>query len=232
MNKYKAVCLASGGLDSAVIIKLVESNPLCEEIYVLSFDYGQKHDRELTTLKSYLRDLKKIKQHKVIKLDFGLFEHNSLTSQTLQVPSIQEVIGDPQPSTYVPFRNQLFLTLACSWAEDLYSQQDTLDSTTWRVFYGATQVDNIAGYWDCTKEFLRNFNTLISFNRRCIIECEAPLIDYSKEEIIKLGQKLNVDFTKTWTCYEGKQYPCQKCAACSSRIQGFEDAGIKDPLLA
>ena len=98
------------------------------------------------------------------------------------------------------------------------------------VFHGSAQVDSEAGYWDGTPEFLDHMNKLNSLNRRDRVTIEAPLIDKSKQQIIKLGLDCGLDFKKTWTCYEGGTEACGRCTACSSRIKGFIDNGVIDPV--
>ena len=98
------------------------------------------------------------------------------------------------------------------------------------VYHGAALVDSQAGFWDGSKEFLEAINNVNKLNRRDRVTIEAPLINLSKKEIIELGIQYGVDFASTWTCYEGKEEACGECTACSSRIQGFIDAGIIDPV--
>ena len=99
-----------------------------------------------------------------------------------------------------------------------------------QVYHGAALIDSQAGYWDGSIEFLQAINKVNALNRRDRVEILAPLITKSKKDIIELGASVGVDFSETWTCYEGEQQACGQCPACSSRIKGFIDAGIKDPL--
>ena len=115
----------------------------------------------------------------------------------------------------------MLLTICCALAESVNA--DT-------VFHGAAQVDTQAGYWDGSMEFLEGINSLTALNRKHRITIEAPLIEMSKREIIKWGLDLGVNYEHTWTCYEGKEKACGECTACSSRLQGFIDVGIKDPV--
>jgi 7-cyano-7-deazaguanine synthase len=115
----------------------------------------------------------------------------------------------------------MMISIACAWAETVGAS---------KVFHGAALVDSQAGYWDGSQEFLNTINKVTALNRRTRISVEAPLIEMSKAQIIRYGIELQVDFSRTWTCYEGKEFACGYCTACSSRIKGFLDNGMKDPV--
>ena len=115
----------------------------------------------------------------------------------------------------------MMLSICTAYAESIGATQ---------VYHGAALVDSQAGFWDGSAEFLRAINNVNSLNRRERVEILAPLITKSKKSIIEKGLEVGVDFSKTWTCYEGKQRACGECTACSSRIQGFIDAGFRDPI--
>ena len=216
----KAVIPISGGIDSTVLLyHAVKSNKF-DEVHAISFNYGQRHCKELECAKKTTKLLDV--NHKIIDLSF--FKHinsSSLTNPDIDVAKTRDVLGDAQTVNYVPFRNQMLLSICCAIAE-------SLDANT--VFHGAAQVDTQAGYWDGSEEFLEAINSLTSLNRKHRIKIEAPLIELSKKEIIEWGTELDVSFGHTWTCYKGEDKPCGECTACSSRLQGFIDAGIKDPL--
>jgi 7-cyano-7-deazaguanine synthase len=217
----KVVVPFSGGIDSTVILHYanITGTPR-EDIHAISFNYGQRHRRELQCAQ---RTAKKMGiPWKMVPLSF--FRHintSSLTNSNIDVAKTRDVLGDAQTVNYVPFRNQMILSICCAIAESLGAD---------KVFHGAAQVDTQAGYWDGSIEFLEAINSLTSLNRKHRIKIEAPLIEKSKKEIILWGDEWNVDFRDTWTCYEGKEKACGECTACSSRIKGFIDAGIKDPL--
>jgi 7-cyano-7-deazaguanine synthase len=118
-------------------------------------------------------------------------------------------------------RNLMFLSIAAAVAESTCA--DT-------IFYGAAEIDTHSGHWDCSLEFLDYMNKILNLNRENKIKVEAPFISFSKEQIIKTGANLQVDFTQTHTCYKGEAVACGVCSSCSSRIQGFLSAGIKDPI--
>ncbi len=226
----KVVVPVSGGIDSTVLlhhaVKSGISSPRhshiipFDEVHAISFNYGQRHDKELVCARETAYKLGV--NHKVISLDY--FQHintSSLTNPEIEVALTRDVLGDAQTVNYVPFRNQMMLSICCAIAESLGANT---------VYHGAAQVDTQAGYWDGSEEFLEAINSLTSLNRKHRINIEAPLIEKSKKEIIEWGLELDVPFSHTWTCYEGQDKACGSCTACSSRLQGFIDAGIRDPL--
>ena len=216
----KVIVPVSGGIDSTVLLHHAVKSGDFDEVHAISFNYGQRHDKELHCAWHTANNLDV--NYKLIPL--GFFREvntSSLTNKDIDVAKTRDVLGDAQTVNYVPFRNQMMLSICCAIAE-------SLDANT--VFHGAAQVDTQAGYWDGSEEFLEAINSLTSLNRKHRINIEAPLIEKSKKEIIKWGHELDVDFENTWTCYEGKEKACGECTACSSRLQGFIDAGIKDPI--
>jgi 7-cyano-7-deazaguanine synthase len=222
----KVVVPISGGMDSTVLLHLAASN--FKEVYAISFDYGQRHKKELECAEwqiDYIResdDERNVCFNTVVKLPFfKLIKNSSLLNNDIDVAKAKDVMGDPQNLNYVPFRNLMLLSIACSFAEQFGA--DT-------VYHGAAQADSVAGFYDGSPEFLTAINNVTALNRRNKITIEAPLIDKSKKEIIELGVSLGVDFSRTWTCYEGKEQACGECTACSLRLKGFIDAGIPDPI--
>ena len=217
----KCIVPISGGLDSTVLLHYAVKSGRFDDVYAVSFNYGQRHDKELLYAEKTVKELKV--PHKVVDLRFfnSIADTSSLTNPDIKVAKTRDVLGDAQTVNYVPFRNQMLLTICSAMAES--AGADT-------VFHGAAQVDTQAGYWDGSEEFLESINSLNALNRKNRIKIEAPLIEKSKKEIIEWGIELGVNFTNTWTCYEGKDKACGECTSCSSRLQGFIDAGIKDPL--
>ena len=216
----KCIVPISGGIDSTVLLHHAVKSGKFEDIYAISFNYGQRHSRELVYARLNAEKLNA--PHRIIPLNY--FDHintSSLTNPDIDVAKTRDVLGDAQTVNYVPFRNQMLLTICCALAES--ANADT-------VFHGAAQVDTQAGYWDGSMEFLEGINSLTALNRKHRITIEAPLIEMSKREIIKWGLDLGVNYEHTWTCYEGKDKACGECTACSSRLQGFIDVGIRDPL--
>lgn len=218
----KCVVPISGGIDSTVLLHhAVKCGEYSDGVYAISFNYGQRHSKELEYAKRTVQQLNV--PHKVIDLNFfrQVIDSSSLTNPNIKVAKTRDVLGDAQTVNYVPFRNQMLLSICCAVAESV--KADT-------VFHGAAQIDTQSGYWDGSKEFLSSINNLTALNRKHRVNVEAPLIELSKKEIIEWGYKLGVNYGDTWTCYEGEDKACGECTACSSRLKGFIDAGIMDPL--
>lgn len=217
-SKIKAVVLLSGGLDSAVAAALALSRG--REISALSFDYGQRHALELTRAKAQAKALG-IQKHVVLRLPLGRLAKGALVDGT---KVNQKGLKKGKPSTYVSFRNGVFLALAASLAEAEGA------SEIWGGWCG----DDFGGYPDCRADFFRAMNRLIALGSWAGREGKgarvvAPLARLSKAATLKLGAKLGVDFSKTWSCYApeaGK--PCGRCDACRVRSRGFRDAHIND----
>jgi 7-cyano-7-deazaguanine synthase len=220
MNKTKAVVPFSGGMDSTTILYHVKQ--MYDEVYTLSFFYGQKHKKELT-IAQLTAQKAKVNDHKLIDISFfkDIASTSSLTNNDIDVAKAKDVMGDPQTVNYVPFRNMMLLSIACAYAE-------TVGAST--VYHGAAQADSVAGYWDGSPEFLDEINKVTALNRRNRVAIKAPLLTMSKGEIIKFGLSLGVDYADTWTCYEGGEKACGECTACALRIKGFIDAKVKDPI--
>jgi len=222
----KAVVVYSGGMDSTVLLEHCIKNH--DEVYALTFDYNQRHKKEIIVAESYMYNNhcyhgSKVKEHKVIDLKFfrNLVPASALTSDDIDVPKMKDIIGEAQPVTYVPNRNMMLLSIACSYAEAVGATD---------VYYGAVAVDNLSGYWDCTSEFLEHINNCLALNRMNRIQIQAPLLYKTKKEIIEMGVDLRVKFDQTWTCYEGRELSCGICPSCAARLAGFKKAEIVDPL--
>jgi 7-cyano-7-deazaguanine synthase len=215
-----SLVIVSGGMDSVTLLHhLVKERNL--KPAVITFLYGQKHRKEVEFAK-FNTQLLGCTVHQVLDLSAMrmIFEASALVSDDRQIPTIQEVQGDSQPITYVPNRNMIFLALAVAWAE-------TLGVT--EVYYGA-QAHDMYGYWDCTPDFLNQVNQVYQLNRKTPIQIIAPFVEYSKADILKLGTTLEVDYAKTWSCYEGKDKACGVCPTCAERLKAFEVCGLKDPI--
>ena len=217
----KCIVPLSGGLDSTVISYFARSNGL--DIQAIAYDYGQKHrDKELICAQ---KTIFRTKQENIKILDLTFFKDivttSALTNDKIDVAKAKDVLGDPQTVNYVPNRNMMMLSICTAYAESIGASV---------VFHGSALVDSQAGFWDGSKEFLEAINNVNKLNRRDRVEIRAPLILKSKAEIIQMGVDLGVDFSNTWTCYEGKDEACGECTACSSRVQGFLQAGYIDPV--
>jgi 7-cyano-7-deazaguanine synthase len=228
-KKEKIVLAFSGGMDSTVLLHMAASNAYTS-IYTLSFDYGQRHKRELNCINKQIQSVRDSYMftdvfNKTIDVTYikDIANKSSLTNLNIDNPKIKEMAGDAQPVSYVPFRNMMFLSIACAYAE-------TMECDT--VWYGAAQADSLAGYWDGSTEFLNYVNNVISLNRKSKIVIEAPLLTLSKKEIIEKGVRLNVKFKDTWTCYSNREDGLADADTPSSslRLRGFIEAGYIDPI--
>lgn len=217
-----AVCLLSGGLDSAICLAVARREGY--RCYALSFDYGQRHRAELQSAAQVANSLGAA-EHRVVSIDLRAFGGSALTAD-IEVPKSGLVKGIP--ITYVPARNTVFLSFALAWAEVLSSSD---------VFIGVNAID-YSGYPDCRPEFIAAFETMANLATKAGVEghthlkIHAPLIQLSKCEIIKLGARLGVDFALTHSCYDPDTQgrSCGLCDSCRLRLRGFADAGLQDPL--
>ena len=216
----KAVVLLSGGLDSAVTLFYATNKGY--ECFALSFDYGQRHKSEIDRAK---RIAAAAGAHfKTVKLALP-WKGSSLTDTKLALP-INRTIGEIKsgvPSTYVPARNTIFLSIAASYAEVIDAR---------KIFIGAHSEDS-SGYPDCRKDYLESFAKTIKLGTKSGVggrlSLGFPLIDKTKSGIIKLGASLGVPFAITGSCYQGGRAPCGECDSCVLRAKGFKEAGMKDP---
>ena len=225
----RLVLSISGGMDSVVLLHMAADKGF-KAINLISYNYGQRHVRELDCIQHQIDAMKsKFPDIEVdhYTADVRFIQHlaptSSLTNTDIDNPDISKMAGDAQPVSYVPFRNQLFNTIGCAYAES--KGADT-------VWYGAAEVDSLAGYWDGSVEFVNSMNALIALNREKRIQIEAPLLTMSKEAIVKEGVKLGVDFSRTWTCYSNRKDGLADATTPSSsmRVKGFVDAGYQDPI--
>lgn len=220
----RGVIILSGGLDSTVLLYYIKKNcSYMEGLYTITYDYGQKHKKEIE-MAEYQAEKAGVLEHKIIDISFikDLTKGASaLTDESIKIPSIKEVLGHPQPITYVPNRNMILLSIAVGFAEARKCDY---------IFYGAQAHDTYSGYWDASPEFLPKINEVVKLNRKNKISIIAPFINYKKYKIVQLGKELGVDFSKTWTCYKGLKKACGVCPTCADRIKAFMDAGEIDPL--
>ncbi|MDP9052833.1 MAG: 7-cyano-7-deazaguanine synthase QueC [Acidobacteriota bacterium] len=224
----KAVCLLSGGLDSATCLAYARREGL--ECYALSFDYGQRHKVELTAASAVARALGAA-GHRVAKIDLRVFGHSALTDD-IAVPKGRDeaAMNSEIPVTYVPARNTIFLSFALAWAEVLEAND---------IYIGVNALD-YSGYPDCRPEFIHAFEEMCNLATKAGIEgrtrvrVRTPLIDLSKSEIVRLGRELRVPFELTRSCYDPDSAgrPCGSCDSCLLRAKGFREAGIPDPACA
>lgn len=214
------VVIVSGGMDSVTLLHhLVQTEK--RQPAVMTFRYGQKHVRELACAQHHAA-LLNCQPHVIADLEplRAVFGGSALVDAAVDVPDMAAVTGDPQPVTYVPNRNMIFLALAAAFAE-------SLEAST--VYYGAQQHD-LYGYWDTTPDFLERLNQVYALNRKTPVRIEAPFVRHSKADLLRVGLALGVDYGQTWSCYRGEALACGRCPTCAERLQAFAEVGIPDPL--
>ena len=216
-----AIVLLSGGLDSATTLAIARSEG--RACRCLTIDYGQRHRAELDAAARVAAALGAV-EHRVLALDLTAFGGSALTDSSIAVPvdGVQPGI----PSTYVPARNTIFLSLALAYAEVRDASE---------IWFGANAVD-YSGYPDCRPEYMRAFEGLANLATKAAVEggrmvLHTPIIDSSKAEIIRRGTALGVDYALTVSCYQAGPdgRACGACDSCRLRRAGFEAAGIPDP---
>lgn len=225
----KALVLSSGGVDSTTALALAVSRYGKDNVIALSVSYGQKHDKEIQAAKAVAAfygveqlflDLSKIFQYSNCSL---------LQQSTEEIPEesyakqIEKTEGEKPVSTYVPFRNGLFLSSAASIA---------LSKDCSVILYGA-HADDSAGfaYPDCSPVFNDAMNQAIFEGSGHQLKVEAPFVNMTKAEVVKMGLELNAPYELTWSCYEGKDVPCGKCGTCIDRAAAFAANGVSDPAI-
>jgi len=220
----KAVVLISGGLDSATTAAIARSEGY--DVYGLSFDYGQRHAREVASAQAVAKSLPAA-DHLTISFDMRKIGASALTAD-IEVPidRCDSEIRAGIPVTYVPARNTIFLAFGLSYAESIGAED---------IYIGVNQVD-YSGYPDCRMEFIGAFENLANLATKAGVEGKSrfhirtPLITLTKAEIIKRGLELGVDYSLTWSCYQGGRRACGRCDSCKIRLAGFAGAGVPDPL--
>jgi 7-cyano-7-deazaguanine synthase len=228
MRARRAVCLLSGGLDSSTCLAIARQQGY--ECNCLSFNYGQRHQIELSAAARIAEQLGAA-EHRTIKFDLRTFGGSALTSEAA-VPKDRsaEDMAAGIPATYVPARNTIFLSFALAYAEVTRSED---------LFIGVNAID-YSGYPDCRPEFIQAFENMANLATRAGVEgtsrfkIHAPLITMTKAEIIRKAMALGVDLKLTHSCYDPDDdgRPCDRCDSCVLRRKGFAEARIADPLLA
>lgn len=224
----KVLVLSSGGVDSSTCLGLAVKEYGSENVVALSIYYGQKHDKEVRAADAVAEYYNV--EH--IKLDLSkMFEYSDcslLAHSDKEIPKesygeqIKKTDGKPV-STYVPFRNGLFIASAASIA---------LSKGCSKILYGA-HADDSAGnaYPDCSKAFNDAMNTAVYEGSGKLLTVEAPFVGMNKAGVVKKGLEIGVPYELTWSCYEGGDKPCGKCGTCIDREKAFEANGVRDPLL-
>lgn len=225
----KCIVLSSGGVDSTTCIAVAIQKYGSDNVISLSANYGQRHIKELKSAK----EIAKFYNLKHIELDmaklFSVSDCPLLSSSTNQIPSASykeqlDITNGLKPvSTYVPFRNGVFLSCATVFAL-------SVDAET--IYYGAHSDDSCGNaYPDCSDKFVKYMNSAIYEGSGKLVHCEAPFVNKTKRDIVKIGLELNVPYELTWSCYNGGMKPCRKCGTCIDREQAFLSNGVIDPLL-
>lgn len=221
-----AVCLLSGGLDSATCLGVARREGF--DCYALSFDYGQRHRIELEAAARVAKQLG-AREHRIARIDLRAFGGSALTAD-IDVPKHNNVeeLSTGIPITYVPARNTIFLSYALAWAEVLGASD---------IFIGVNAID-YSGYPDCRPEFIAAFEAMANLATKTGVEgktrlqIHTPLAKLDKAGIVKLGAQVSVDFSQTHSCYDpdANGRPCGRCDSCLLRLKGFREAGFTDPL--
>jgi len=213
----KAIVMLSGGMDSAVTLALAVRKHGADEVLAVTFDYGQRHDKEI---KSALALVKHFGVgHREVRIDLGQIRGSALTDDSIDVPEFKE--GEKGiTSTYVPMRNTIFIALAAAMAEVIGAKY---------IYTGFNHIDS-GGYPDTRPDYVTAMNVALKLGSRDAPVVKAPLIEDTKRDIDLRGVALGIPWGVTWACYEGKERPCGKCNACVQRKKGFDEAGVVDPL--
>jgi len=222
----RAVVLLSGGLDSYTAAAVAKAQRF--SLYALTVQYGQRHACEIEAARAVAKALG-VERHLELAIDLRAIGGSSLTSDDA-VPRDRDVAAADAgiPSTYVPARNTIFLSLALGWAEVVGAQD---------IVIGVNALD-YSGYPDCRPEFIAAFESLAAVATRAGVEgarlrIHTPLITLSKAQIIRRGRELGLDYGLTHSCYDpgAGGRPCGRCDSCLLRAKGFSEAGLSDPLL-
>jgi 7-cyano-7-deazaguanine synthase len=220
----RAVVLLSGGLDSYTAAAIAKAQRFT--LFALTVRYGQRHVREVDAARAVARALG-VERHLEVEVDLRAIGGSSLTSDTA-VPRDRELEAGDIPSTYVPARNTIFLSLALGWAEVVGARD---------IVIGVNALD-YSGYPDCRPEFIAAFERLAELATKAGVEgarfrVHTPLLTLGKADIIRRGLDLNLDYGLTHSCYDPSPsgQPCGACDSCVLRAKGFREAGVPDPVL-
>lgn len=225
----KILVLSSGGVDSTTCLAMAVAEVGAENVLALSVYYGQKHDKEIQAAKKVAEYYGVARMELDLSVIFAGSNCSLLKQSTEEIPlesyaqQIEETHGEKPVSTYVPFRNGLFLSSAASIA---------LSHGCSKIMYGA-HADDAAGaaYPDCSLDFVNAMNQAIYLGSGNQLTIEAPFVSLTKADVVKKGLELGVPYELTWSCYEGGEKPCGKCGTCIDRQRAFELNGVVDPLL-
>lgn len=216
----KAVILISGGADSATLLAIALEQQF--QLHAISFNYGQRHRIELEKAKEITNN--KVAFHHIINLDSSVFSSSALINQSCLIDKFNTAneVPDQVPTTYVPGRNNLFLSYALSYAENIAASQ---------IFIGIHASD-FAQYPDCRPEFIDKFQELVNVATCSKIQISAPLLHMQKTQVIYEGLKRGVNYASTISCYDPSKegLSCGKCLACQHRLAAFANNNVTDPI--
>ncbi|MBE9234514.1 7-cyano-7-deazaguanine synthase QueC [Anabaena aphanizomenioides LEGE 00250] len=220
----KAVILLSGGLDSSTVLYQARADGC--ECYAISFDYQQRHRRELQSA-MFVAQSVGVVQHQIVNFDLRLWGGSALTDEAIALPQARSLdeMSQSIPVTYVPARNTIFLSFALGYAETIGAQ---------RVYIGVNALD-YSGYPDCRPDYIQAMQEVFRLGTKQgregqPIDILAPLINLKKTEIIQLGNQLDVPWELTWSCYAGVDQACGVCDSCRLRLAAFAQLGLQDPV--
>lgn len=224
MTNNKAVILLSGGLDSSTVLYQARADGC--ECYAISFDYQQRHRRELEAAQAIARSAG-VADHQIVSFDLRQWGGSALTDNRINLPQARSLgeMAQNIPVTYVPARNTIFLSFALAYAETLNAE---------RVYIGVNALD-YSGYPDCRPDYIQAMQEVFRLGTKQGREGNAiailtPLIYLKKTEIIQLGDRLGVPWEQTWSCYAGGEIACGVCDSCRLRLAAFAALGVEDPL--
>lgn len=213
----RAVVILSGGMDSTTLLYDVKNQGF--ETFAISFIYGQKHSKEVEFAKKTCSVLSV--PHKAVDISFfGQLAPSALTTSGWEIPE-GYYTDSSMKQTVVPNRNMVLISISAAYAISLGAK---------KLFYGAHAGDHPI-YPDCRKEFVEAMKKALYLADYIGLELEAPYVDMKKEDILKRGLELGVDYSLTWSCYKGGEKACGKCGTCTERIEAFKKVGVKDPIL-
>jgi len=220
----KAVILLSGGLDSSTVLYQAKADGY--ECYAISFDYQQRHRKELESARK-IAECAGVVEHQVVNFDLTLWGGSALTDKRLDLPRNRslETMAESIPITYVPARNTIFLSFALAYAEAIRSRC---------VYIGVNALD-YSGYPDCRPDYIQAMEKVFLLGTQQgregnPITIKSPLIHLKKTEIIELGNRLGVPWNFTWSCYAGDTKACGICDSCRLRLAAFAELGLTDPI--
>lgn len=214
--KQKVVVIYSGGMDSYTVLHKAIAQG--KDVYPLTFNYGQRHSKEIDVAANVCKELNI--QHKVVDISAinQLMTGSSLTSD-IEIPE-GHYEEDSMKSTVVPNRNMVLLSMAIAYAVSIEASE---------VYYGAHSGDH-AIYPDCRPEFVHKMNDVAQIANYEPVTIVSPYIDSNKIEILADGLAMGLDYGKSWTCYNGREKSCGKCGSCQERLEAFKQNQLTDPL--